>query len=54
MFVSVVEVEGTAAGELVDGWLVVCFAAGCACLEGRRGVIVATTATAAVRCVGGV
>ena len=37
--VRVVEVQGSAAGELVDGWLVVGLAAGGAGLEGR-GVIV--------------
>ena len=44
MFVSVVEVEGAAAGELVDGWLVVCFAACGARLEGRRSGAIAASA----------
>lgn len=53
---GVVEVEGAAAGELVDGWLVVRFAAGGARLEGRGGGVIATAAAAvaAVLGIGGV
>ncbi len=52
---GVVEVEGATAGELVDGWLVVCcFIA--ACGGGARlvgwGVIAAVAATAAVTVLG--